>query len=292
MHDERYATTRQLTTEKPACFDSCVDGFATLFKNPDSEQKIAEGGLRLNGLYKRSSDDKPLITVITVVYNGVEYLEDTIRSVIEQDYDNVEYIIVDGGSKDGTLEVIRNYQDAIDYWVSEPDSGIYNAMNKGIALTSGLWVNFMNSGDCFHQSDVISSISFATLEDYSLIYGDKLQNGRIVRALPFNVIKLGVIHACHQSMFFKISTRTKNIINYKESFKIYSDYDLVARLFNLNLNFYYHCEPIAVFQGGGVSAEVSAQKRKDKYLSVFRNFGVAGLLLAISNRIFSGFWER
>jgi len=292
MHDEGYATTRQLTTEKPACFDSCVDDFATSLKNPGSEQKIAEGGLRLNGFYKRSSDDKPLITVITVVYNGVEYLEDTIRSVIEQDYDNVEYIIVDGGSKDGTLEVIRNYQDAIDYWVSEPDSGIYNAMNKGIALTSGLWVNFMNSGDCFHQSDVISSISFATLEDYSLIYGDKLQNGRIVRALPLNVIKLGVIHACHQSMFFKISTRTKNIINYKESFKIYSDYDLVARLFNLNLNFYYHCEPIAVFQGGGVSAEVSAQKRKDKYLSVFRNFGVAGLLLAISNRIFSGFWER
>jgi len=92
--------------------------------------------------------------------------------------------------------------------------------------------------------------------------------------------------------FFSNICTKKNIINYKESFKIYSDYDLVARLFKLNLNFFYHCEPVAVFQGGGVSAEVSAQKRKDKYLSVFRNFGVAGILLAISNRILSGFWER
>ena len=209
MHDEGYATTSQLTTEKPACFDSCVDDFATSLKNPGSEQKIAEGGLRLNGFYKRSSDDKPLITVITVVYNGVEYLEDTIRSVIEQDYDNVEYIIVDGGSKDGTLEVIRNYQDAIDYWVSEPDSGIYNAMNKGIVLTSGLWVNFMNAGDLFYKSDSLSSIPFAVLGNYSLVYGDKLQDGRIVRALPLNVIKLGVIHACHQSIFFQISARKK-----------------------------------------------------------------------------------
>ncbi|HAH56818.1 MAG TPA: glycosyltransferase, partial [Bacteroidales bacterium] len=85
------------------------------------------------------------MTVVTVVFNGVEFLEDTIKSVIGQTYDNVEYIIVDGGSKDGTLDIIKKYEYAIDYWVSEPDKGIYDAMNKAIDLGSGDWINFMNA---------------------------------------------------------------------------------------------------------------------------------------------------
>ena len=84
-----YSTTRRLTTEKPCSFDAPVDGIATLLKIPNRDQEIDEGGLRLQGLFKSGSDDEPLITVVTVVYNGAEYLEDTIKSVIEKTYDNV-----------------------------------------------------------------------------------------------------------------------------------------------------------------------------------------------------------
>ncbi len=90
----------------------------------------------------------PLITVITVVYNGAKYLEDTIKSVINQTYPNVEYIIIDGGSTDGTIDIIKKYEDYIDYWVSEPDRGIYDAMNKGWSLANDdSRILFLGAGD-------------------------------------------------------------------------------------------------------------------------------------------------
>ena len=86
----------------------------------------------------------PLISIVTVSYNAVATIEQTILSVINQTYPNIEYIIIDGGSKDGTIDIIRKYADQIAYWVSEPDEGIYDAMNKGIKIATGEWINFMN----------------------------------------------------------------------------------------------------------------------------------------------------
>lgn len=161
MYDERYSTTRCLITEKPIHFDETIDGHsATFLKTPESAQKIAEGGLRLKGYFKSScGEESPLITVITVVYNGSEHLEESIKHVIEQRYHNVEYIIVDGGSKDSTLQIIKKYEHAIDYWVSEPDGGIYDAMNKGINLaTKSSWIIFIGADDLL--IDVSSAASF------------------------------------------------------------------------------------------------------------------------------------
>src|SRR3990172_7180600 len=109
----------------------------------------SEGGLRTKGIYRKSQEERPLISVITVVYNGAKYIEQTIQSVINQTYDNIEYIIVDGASTDNTLKIINKYEDRIDYWISEADSGLWNAMNKGVRLATGDILNFLNSDDFY-----------------------------------------------------------------------------------------------------------------------------------------------
>ena len=89
------------------------------------------------------------ISIITVSYNAVKTIEETINSVLNQSYSNIEYIIIDGGSRDGTVDIIKKYQDKINVWISEPDKGIYDAMNKGIKLAKGDWIGIINSDDCY-----------------------------------------------------------------------------------------------------------------------------------------------
>ena len=100
----------------------------------------------------------PKITVITVVRNDVAHIEHTMLSVLGQTYGNVEYIVIDGGSTDGTVDIIKKYADKLAYWVSEPDGGIYPAMNKGLQHATGEWVNFMNSGDSFADDKVLNDV--------------------------------------------------------------------------------------------------------------------------------------
>ena len=118
----------------------------------------------------------PLISIITVVFNDVTHIEETILSVINQDYLNIEYIIIDGGSTDGTVDVIKKYEDKISFWLSEPDQGVYDAMNKGIDKATGDWINFMNSGDIFTNCHILSSVFIEDEYDsVDVIYGDAAQ---------------------------------------------------------------------------------------------------------------------
>ena len=120
-----------------------------------------------------SSANSPLITVITVVLDGVVDLEGTITSVINQSYNNIEYIVIDGGSTDGTLSIIKKYEDKINYWISETDNGIYDAMNKGVCLANGEWLCFMNSGDTFfNQNTFLDLADFLKDEKKLFIYSD------------------------------------------------------------------------------------------------------------------------
>lgn len=125
---------------------------------PDTGLRQAEGGLRTRGVLKKSMPSKPLVSILTVVFNGVQYLEETIQSVVKQDYGNIELVIIDGGSTDGTLELLRKYDGIIDYWLSEPDQGISDAFNKAVLLSSGDYLNFQGAGDFLVSPDALSRV--------------------------------------------------------------------------------------------------------------------------------------
>ena len=115
-----------------------------------------------------------LISIVTVSYNAVLTIEQTILSVINQTYPNVEYIIIDGGSTDGTVDIIKKYANKIAYWVSEPDKGIYDAMNKGGLKATGDFIQFLNAGDWFENEHVIEKIFKDWYKRVDVIYGDMI----------------------------------------------------------------------------------------------------------------------
>lgn len=172
------------------------------------------------------------VSVVTVVYNAVSIIEETIKSVLDQTYSNLEYIVIDGGSTDGTVELIRKYENQLSIFVSEPDKGIYDAMNKGIDKATGNWINFMNAGDHFYTSTAIAEI-FDTQEDYSkyaTVYGDAEY-----RLKTFSYIRQG--YECdrdhfmpfsHQAAFAHANIAKKNKFDLK--YKIAADTEFFLRL--------------------------------------------------------------
>lgn len=112
------------------------------------------------------------VSVVTVVFNGRAHIRETIESVLTQDYPHIEYIVIDGGSTDGTVELVRQYDGRIAHFSSEPDRGIYDAMNKGIAAASGNWINFMNAGDRFHEASTVSAVMASIRPGTRIAFGD------------------------------------------------------------------------------------------------------------------------
>lgn len=274
MYDESYATTRCLTAVKPSVFESTVKSKDTYLKTPNSTQKIAEGGLRLQGFFKESSVNKPLITVVTVVFNDEGCLEDTIRSVIEQDYSNVEYIVVDGGSKDGTLDIIRKYENVIDYWVSEPDKGIYYAMNKALYLGSGKWINFMNAGDAFATKAILSLVVREMEIGIDLIYGDYgiLRDGAIQYKKVGKPKDLWKGAFCHQSLLSSSELYKK--IEFDTSYKICGDTGFLLTALKSNISIKKIDLSMANISPGGLSDLSRVESVKEQFDLTFKKSGV------------------
>jgi acetyltransferase-like isoleucine patch superfamily enzyme len=221
------------------------------------------GGLRTENIIKKSTENMPLITVVTVVYNGSKALEETILSVINQTYQNIEYIIVDGATTDNTLEIIKKYEDKIDYWISESDDGLYYAMNKGIDLATGEWINFMNSGDKFTSENIIEEIFFEkSYKDVNILYGDsteitkseiitKFSHGNVLLLSNGPIYRNGasfVRTVVHQNNKFDIA-KTKKL-----GFAL--DYELIYRLFRQGFNFFYIPINILTYNQTGISNNV------------------------------------
>jgi glycosyltransferase involved in cell wall biosynthesis len=218
------------------------------------------GGKRLSA---PSNPDCPLFTVVTVIFNGEKELESTILSVLNQSYSNVEYIIVDGRSTDGTLDILRKYEDSIDYWVSEPDRGIYDAMNKGIRHARGEWLYFLNCGDCFADSEVLAKVALpAARTDVPLVIGrvNYLCGDRVLKQFPVTVPTEITARAlfrskfCHQAFF----ARRRSYIDaggFDTRFPVFSDFHTAYRIIRDGGGFDRINLTIADFDGSGVSSD-------------------------------------
>ncbi len=255
MKNENCSTTRLLVQNKPI-FEQKPKYKLTprLFLPPNIERK-GEGGLRTKGFFKQSYEGKPLISVVTVVYNGEKYLEQTILSVLEQDYDNVEYIIVDGGSTDGTLDIVKKYENAIDYWISEPDKGISDAFNKGIKLTIGECIGIINADD-WYESDCISTIVM-NLQNGGILYGriNYWTDAKIdFTSTPDHSKIEEEMSISHPAVFIKRSVY-EHIGLFQTSYQLAMDYELILRAYRQNTTFHYINRIISNMRNDGISAQ-------------------------------------
>lgn len=192
--------------------------------------------------------EQPLVTVITVCYNAREMLLRTMNSVWAQTYKHVEYVIVDGASTDGTLELLEEYGGRIDHWVSESDKGIYDAMNKGVSMAKGKWVIFMNAGDCFADNHVLENV-FSVPRQADVIYGDVVKGGVVKKASsPRNAHRM---FFCHQSVFVKIESL--KAFPFDISHKMSADFKQMKQLWLAGKQFLQLDFPIADFDVQGVS---------------------------------------
>ena len=198
----------------------------------DNIDRKVEVGLRINGSLKKSFEKNPLITIITVVKNKSEVIEETIQSVLNQNYKNIEYIIIDGESDDGTIEKIMKYEKKIDYFVSEKDLGLYDAMNKGLSLAKGDLIGFVNSDDVLIKNATNILVKyFNNYPDKDFFFGSVKKHWGIIHGFYPHKIKYSwFFYTSHSTGFFiKRNTAYKNgaySLNYKYS----SDFDYFYRL--------------------------------------------------------------
>ncbi len=177
-----------------------------------------------------SNINQPKISIITIVYNGEKYIEQTIKSIISQTYENIEYIVVDGKSTDNTLNIIKRYENKISLWKSEKDDGIYDAMNKGIDLATGDFIWFMNAGDEIYNNIIVEKI-FENYNNEDVMYGQmQLVNedgsnasiSEVPRTLSYKNFMHGMV-VSHQAIIIK-----KKLVNYYNlDYKVVSDHDWI-----------------------------------------------------------------
>lgn len=210
---------------------------------------------------KNKINNNPLISIITVVYNGAKTLEQTIQSVINQTYNNIEYIIIDGGSTDGTLSIIKKYSNHINHWISEEDAGLYDAMNKGISLASGELIGMINSDDWYNLDTVSTVVSYLKLNSGNKIFhGDLLihdNNGKqhLKRFNPslFKMLNYGVTYN-HPTFF--VSKEIYKKYSFNINLVSIADVQFILEiLLNEKDVFVYINKVLANFRKGGISSQ-------------------------------------
>jgi glycosyltransferase involved in cell wall biosynthesis len=220
----------------------------------------------------------PKISIITVVFNGQSLIELTIKSVLEQTYKNVEYIVIDGASADGTLSIINRYKTQIEKIVSEKDKGIYDAMNKGISLATGEYILFLNAGDEFFEENTLENI-FRSQADVDVYYGDTVvvndqrevvSNRRLrpSKDLNWKSLQWGMV-VCHQSFIIK-----RSLCNlYDVSFKISADFNWMIESLKKSKSIVNTNLTVSKFLKGGASRKHLLRSLKERFLIMSHHYG-------------------
>lgn len=220
-------------------------------------------------------------SIITVNYNNKEGLRKTIESVIHQSFRDFEFIVIDGGSTDGSTEILKEYNAQISYWVSEPDGGIYQGMNKGIAKATGEYLNFMNSGDCFYSFYILEKVSnyqsdadFIVGKDYH--YNSEINQGHVSIQPPrTTMMHFFMATLDHQSSFIKRELFKDS--PYDESHRLVSDWIFFTeKIVKENKHVQFIPDIVCKREEGGLSEQQWQKNRKeiDQYLHLFLYPGI------------------
>ncbi len=220
----------------------------------------------------------PKVSIITVVFNGEQTLDATIKSVINQTYNNIEYVVIDGGSKDNTINIIKKYDSKISKWISEPDYGIYDAMNKGIDMSTGDYIWFMNSGDELANKNTVENI-ISSCPNSDIYYGDTVMidsNGNEIgnrRLSPPDILtwksfKKGML-VSHQS--FIVKKQIVQLYNLKYKFSADFEWCLLA-LKNAKSITNTHLT-LSKFLDGGITKQNIAAGLKERFKIMSEHYG-------------------
>ena len=227
----------------------------------------------------------PKVSIITIVFNNRENFIKTIDSVRGHNYPNIEYIVIDGGSNDGTLEVIKQNEDIIAKWISEPDRGIYDAMNKGIGMATGDYVWFLNGGDMMHSANTLNDV-FASCEDADVYYGDtelvddegKSYGKRKLKTPPENLTWRDMIDGMvitHQSLII----RKDKVVSYDLNFKHCADIDWTIKILKNSNKIINTHKIISSFLLGGYSRKNTISSLLERIKILSRHFNIFYVLL-------------
>ena len=224
--------------------------------------------LPVTPIFRLEMIDEPLVSIITPSLNQSGFIEDTIRSVLDQDYQNLEYIIVDGGSIDGSLEIIEHYADRLAWWVSEPDKGQTDAINKGFAKAKGEIFAWLNSDDTYRHEAVSEAVNYLNSHPkIGMVYGDANlidNHGNLVGRFParptdYRRLRRGYVHIPQQAAFFR-SRYWREVGPLDPSFYFAMDYDLWVRIAGV-APIAYHPKVWANFRLHGSAKTVTADER-------------------------------
>jgi len=227
-----------------------------------------------------SNDFLPKISIITVTYNASPLFEQTIASIASQSYSNIEFIVIDGKSSDNTLEILQQYKDIISYHVSEPDAGIYDAMNKGLQAATGDYVLFLNAGDYFCNDNSLENIIRAAPASVDVLYGDiqlVYTNGsmRHHKALQFsqeNLLKYGTGVLCHQAILVKRRNAPQYDTRYVYKGELNWYFDIFQK--KSDLSCFHYNESLVYYFLGGKGYSDFLRNRLEWYSILLKRFGL------------------